>query len=223
MAKEKTQEQIRQEEIEARVSMTDKFYNEHKKQIWGCVAAVLVIGLGILAYSRFVYQPKCAEAREQAIAAGISFEAGEYELALNGDGNVLGFAQIEEEYGSKAGKAVYLYCGICELQLGNYEQAVSYLKKYKGKDSILAARALACIGDAYVGLEDYEAAAAYFRKASNRADNIFAASYLVKEGLVHEKLGDKAAALACYKTVKDKYPQSVEGYDIDRYIAAVEE
>ena len=45
----------------------------------------------------------------------------------------------------------------------------------------------------------------------------------MKEGLALEQLGDKAAALECYKTVKDKYPQSVEAFDIDRYIAAVEE
>ena len=55
------------------------------------------------------------------------------------------------------------------------------------------------------------------------ADNAFAASYLVKEGLALEQLGDKAAALECYKTIKDKYPQSIEAFDIDRYIAAVEE
>ena len=61
------------------------------------------------------------------------------------------------------------------------------------------------------------------QKAVAKADNAYAAAYLVKEGLVLEKLGKKAEALDCYKTVKDKYPQSIEAYDIDRYISAVEE
>jgi tetratricopeptide (TPR) repeat protein len=219
----KEQEAARQENIEQTVSATEQFYNENKKLIWGIVAAILVIGLGILAYHKFVYQPKCVEAMQQAYPAEMSFQGGEYELALNGDGNNMGFADIISEYGTKAGKAVYLYAGICELQLGNYEKAVSYLKKYNGKEPILAARVLACLGDAYVGLENYDEAVAAYKKAVAKADNAYAAAYLVKEGLVLEKLGRKAEALDCYKTVKDKYPQSIEAYDIDRYISAVEE
>ena len=223
MAKEKTQEEIRRETIEATVSKTEQFRNENKKLIWGVVCAILVIGLGILAYNKFVYAPKCAEAQEQAFPAENNFQQGNYELALEGDGNVLGFKQVIADYGSKAGTAAYLYAGICELQLGHFREALDYLKKYKGREPIMAARAQACCGDAYVGLGDYQAAVDCFKKAAARADNAFAASYLFKEGLAHEKLGDKAAALACYKTVKEKYPQSVEGYDIDRYITAVEE
>ena len=87
----------------------------------------------------------------------------------------------------------------------------------------MAARALACKGDAYVGLEDYKSAVAAYKKAVAKADNTFAAAYLLKEGLALEQLGNKAAALDCYNTIKDKYPQSIEAYEIDRYITAVEE
>ncbi|MBQ9310627.1 MAG: tetratricopeptide repeat protein [Bacteroidales bacterium] len=221
--KSKTKEEVRQEQVENQVSKFEQFYNKYKNVVWGVIAAIVIIWLAILAYQKFVYQPRCEAAREQAYPAENNFQQGEYDLALNGDGNVLGFAEIIDTYGSKAGKAVYLYAGLCELQLGNFEDAVSYLKKYNGKEPILAARAQACLGDAYVGLENYKDAVAAYKKAVAKADNYFAASYLVKEGLALEKLGDKAAALGCYKTVKDKYPQSIEAFDIDRYIAAVEE
>ena len=79
-----------------------------------------------------------------------------------------------------------------------------------------------CIGDAYVGLEDYKKALGYFEKAAAKVDNMFAAGYLLKAGLVAEKLGDDAKALSFYKTIKDKYPQSMEGYDIDKYIGRIE-
>lgn len=213
----------RQENIEQTVSATEQFYNENKKAIWCTVAVVLVIGLGILAYNKFIYQPKCVEAMQQAYPAEMSFQAGEYELALNGDGNNLGFADIIADYGSKAGKAVYLYAGICELQLGNNEEALSYLKKYNGKEPILAARAKACEGDAYVALGDYEAAVRSYKAAVNAADNVFAAGYLLKEGSALEALDRKADALACYKAIEDKYPQSLEAYDIAKYIARVAE
>jgi len=221
--KQKTKEEVRAENVEQGLSKTEQFYENHKGLIWGILCAILLVWLLSMAYNKFIYQPKCAEAQEQTYPAENSFQQGEYELALNGDGNVLGFAQIIDDYGTKAGKAMYLYAGICELQLGNYENAISYLKKYKGKEPILAARARACEGDAYVALEDYNSALAAFKRAVAVSDNDFAASYILKEGLVYEKLGDKSAALECYKSIKDKYPRSVEAFDIDKYISALGE
>ena len=213
----------RQENIEQTVSATERFFNENKKTIWCAVAAVLVIGLGILAYNKFIYQPKCVEAMQQAFPAEMSFQNGEYELALNGDGNNLGFADIIADYGTKAGKAVYLYAGICELQLGNNEEALSYLKKYNGKEPILAARAKSCEGDAYVALGDYAAAVRSYKAAAACADNVFVAGYLLKEGSALEALGQKEEALACYKTIENDYPQSIEAYEIAKHIARVSE
>ena len=218
----KEQEEIQQERIEEGVSKVEKFFDENKKIIWSCFGAILVVGLLVLCYQKFYLQPKSAEAQEQMFPAEANFQAGEYELALNGDGNSLGFAQIIDDYGSKAGEAVYLYAGVCELQLGNYENALGYLKKYNGSDAILAARALACQGDAYVGLEKYKEALSCFEKAAARSDNMFSAAYLLKAGVVCEELGDSQKALSLYKQIKDKYPQSREGYDIDKYISRIE-
>ena len=83
--------------------------------------------------------------------------------------------------------------------------------------------AKACEGDAYVALGDYEAAVRSYKAAVNAADNVFAAGYLLKEGSALEALDRKADALACYKAIEDKYPQSLEAYDIAKYIARVAE
>ena len=72
------------------------------------------------------------------------------------------------------------------------------------------------------GLEDYNKALGYFEQAAAVVDNMFAATYLLKAGLVAEKLGDNAKALSYYKKIKDQYPQSVEAYDIDKYIGRIE-
>lgn len=222
MAKEiKTEESV---QVESAASKTEQFYSANKKVIWGVVGGVILVILLVLAYGRFIYQPKCAEAQGQAVAAEQAFAKGEYELALNGDGNALGFAQIIEDYGAKAGKAVYFYAGVCCLQAGNFEQAVSYLKKYSGKDTILKAKALSCLGDAYVGLgeDNYGKALDSYKAAVKCADNVFAATYLLKMGVVYEAQGNKAEALKCYNTIKEDYPMSMEAYEIDRYIAGVE-
>ena len=150
------------------------------------------------------------------------FQAGEYELALNGDDNDLGFADIVKQYGSKAGEAVYLYTGICQLQTGAYEDAIATLKKYDGEDTILLSRAQACIGDAYVELEDYAKAIGYYEKAASTVDNALAAAYLLKAGIAAEANGDTAKALSFYKTIKDQWGNAPEAMEIDKYITRIE-
>ena len=224
MAKEnlKKKENLQQEKINETVSKTEQFFNENKKTIYGIVIAVLVIGFGVFAYNQWILKPKQAEAMEQLYPAESAFAAQEYELALNGDGNLLGFKDIIDQYGKKGGKAVYLYAGVCELRLGNFEEAIKHLKKYKGKDHIQSARALACLGDAYVGLEDYNTAISYFEKAADLSDDMFSAEYLLKAGVTYEEIGNADKALACYNRIKENWPQSVEGYDIDKYISRIE-
>ena len=51
---------------------------------------------------------------------------------------------------------------------------------------------------------------------------MYAAGYLLKAGLTAEKLGQDEKALGFYQTIKDQYPQSMEGYDIDKYIGRIE-
>ena len=220
MAKE-----IKNENAEAvveAVSKTEKFFNENGKLLSIIAAAIIVVAAGIFCWYKFAYQPAQAEAQGQMALAEENFRAGNFELALNGDGTVLGFAQIIDEYGAKAGKAANFYAGVCELQLGNWDLAIKYLQAYNGKDEILKARALACLGDAYVGLEDYGKALGYYENAAAVVDNMFAAGYLLKAGIVAEKLGQDEKALGFYKQIKDQYPQSMEGYDVEKYIGRIE-
>ncbi len=218
----KDQERLHDEQVAEKVSSVENFFNENKKIIWSVLGVIVIVGLGVLCYHKFYAQPQKAEAAEQMFPAEASFRAQNYDVALNGDGNVLGFSQIIDQYGSHAGAAAFFYAGVCELQLGNYEEAVSYLSKYNGKDAILKAKALGAKGDAYEGLKKYKEAVACYEKAANVVDDMFAASYLLKAGIACEELGDSAKALTFYKKIKDQYQQSMEGYDIDKYISRIE-
>ena len=219
----KTQEEVRQQNVAEAVSQTELFFKKNGKLIYGCVIAILVIALAILAYNRFVLQPKKAEATDQLARAEKWFENGEYELALNGDENDLGLNDIIAKYGDKAGEAVYLYAGIAQLRTGAFQEAIASLKKYDGQDPILLARAQACIGDAYVELEEYDTAIGWFRKAAATTDNALAAAYLLKAGITAEAAGKTAEALSFYKEIKDRWSNAPEAMEIDKYITRIGE
>lgn len=220
MAKE-VKNKEHQEAVAEAVSKTDLFFKKYEKVILGAALAALVIAFAVYAYQRWVFQPKVAEAQEQLFPAEMAFAAEQWETALNGDGNSLGIAEVISQYKGACPKAATFEAGVCALQLGNYEEALSFLKKYKGTDAILKARAIACQGDAYVGLEKLDAALAAYEKAAAVVDNDFAAAYLLKAGIVAEELGQTEKALKLFKSIKESYPQSYEAVEIEKYITRI--
>lgn len=218
MAQKQQQTTPQGEQVANTVSSLETFFKGHAKLIEWIIVAILAVVCIFLAVNKWYINPLKAEAKDQMFSAEQLFREGNFETALNGDGNILGFSQIVDQYGSKAGKSVYFYAAICELQLGNNEEALSYLGKYSTSDKIMKARALCCTGDAYSNLNQLEKALDCYKSAANVEDNVLAAGYLLKAGIVAEKLGKKQEALDFYQTIKDNYPQTLEGYDIDKYI-----
>lgn len=210
------------EAVVSAVNKVELFLDENKKTIWGIIAAIAVVAGASYLYYKFAFLPKKAEAQAQMYKAEASFRDGNYDLALNGDGNILGFKDIISEYGTKAGKSVYFYAAVCELQAGNAVEALNYISKYSTRDKVLGGRAAALKGDVYCNKEEYAKAASCFEKAAKISDNVFSATYLFKAGQAYEALGDNAKALKAYKTIKDQYAGSIEAYDIDKYITRLE-
>ena len=78
------------------------------------------------------------------------------------------------------------------------------------------------MGDAYAEKNDFSNALSSYKKAANAGDNeVLAAYYLKKVGLLHEKQGQHAEAKSAFEKIKNSYPASQEGTDIDKYIARV--
>lgn len=215
------QAQIEPQE-EKQVTGFESFVKKYEKIILWAIIAILVIVFGSLAYQKWIAKPAQEEAASQAFVAEQHFMAGDWETALNGDGNILGFVQVIDQYGKKAGQAVYFEAGVCALQLGNNEDAIKYFNKYNGKDDIIKAKALCCTGDAYANLGENAKALDFFKKAAAVDDNLYRATYLMKAGIISEEMGDEASALKYYEEIKTKYPASMEAYEIDKYISRIQ-
>jgi tetratricopeptide (TPR) repeat protein len=216
------QQKDAEEKVETVLGSTEQFLEKYKFYLIYGVGAILLVTVIYFGYKQLYLAPLQEEAQGQMYVAEQYFRMDSLSLALHGDGNNLGFLQIIDEYGNKAGDVVYLYAGLCQYHLGDYEDAIDNLKKFDVGDDILTARALCCIGDAYVALEDYPAAIDYFLKAANYRDNAYSAKYLLRAGQVYEALNKPADALGIYHRIKNDYGQTAEGLEADKYIGRID-
>ena len=164
------------------------------------------------------------EAQADMFMAELYFQKDSFNLALNGDGQYLGFLDIADEYSStKPGKLANYYAGLSYLNTGDFENAIEYLDDFSSDDIVLSSLALGCIGDAYMELEDADNALSYYEDAASYTDNEFTTPrYMLKQAMIHEGNGDYADALALYKGIEADYKSSREGNGIEKYIARAE-
>ena len=210
------------ENVEQTLTKTEQFLeHNYKPLLYVLVGAVVLVGIFWLL--KLYTNKQNDEARSQMFMAEQYFGQDSLNPALNGDGNNLGFIDIAKEYRStKSGKLANFYAGACLVHLGQYEEAISYLSKYKLKDEVLAPQAKGLIGDAKVEMGDLAAGIKNYLEAADMADNDFHSPiYLMKAGMLQESQGNYAEALKLYEQIKEKYPESNEGKSIEKYIAIV--
>jgi tetratricopeptide (TPR) repeat protein len=211
------------EAVETALTRTELFIEENSKIFSYIIIGLFVVVGGFIGVKRLIIAPKQAEASAQMFMAEQYFEKDSFNLALNGDGNYLGFLDIVDDYKvTKAGNLANYYAGICYLNLGQFNEAIDALQKFKSNDEMMQPIAVGAIGDAYVELQDLESAVQSYNKAANLRDNEFTTPiFLLKAGQLHEKLDQPQKALNAYTRIKEDYPDSAEARQIDKYIERV--
>ena len=75
------------------------------------------------------------------------------------------------------------------------------------------------MGNCYAQIGQLDKAAALLLKAADKANSMsLSPTYLIQAGQILEKLGKNAEAIEAYKQIKTKYPNTLRGMDIDKYI-----
>jgi tetratricopeptide (TPR) repeat protein len=200
------------------------FLETNQLTIIGGLAALIILVGGYIFYNQFVQAPKEKDAAAQIVQAQAMFEKDSFALALtNPGGGFLGFLDIIDEFGgTKVANSAHYYAGISYLQLGQYDAAIEYLESFSPGSTVLEYTRNGAIGDAYAEKNDFSNALSYYKKAANSGNNeVLASYYLKKIGLLHEKQGQNSEAKAAFEKIKNDYPSSQEGTDIDKYIARV--
>ena len=201
------------------IENAENFFQKYKNILIYSLVGIMVIVVGYFGYTEFVSKPKQQEAYEQMFRAEQYFAVDSFNIALNGDGNTLGFNDIINNYGSTAaGNLARFYAGVCHYHLGDYSNAIAQLNKFSSDDEVVGARALCVIGDAYAEIGELDNAVKYFIKAANHKNNSYSATYLMKVGRVYEAQGKYNDALKAYDRVKKEYPNTTEAREVDKYI-----
>jgi tetratricopeptide (TPR) repeat protein len=203
------------------VQRIQSFWTRFQKPVLIVLAVIVVGGGGWYAYKQYIVKPKEEKAAEALFKAEQYFAEDSSRLVLNGDGQSRGVLYVISNYGgTKAAELAHYYAGVSYLKLGDFNNAVKYLKDFSTGAKQIQLMAYGCLGDAYSELNKKEDAIASYKKAATvfEDDGNNSAEYLFRAGLLAETSGNTREALELYKELKDKFPRTDKGLQADKYI-----
>jgi len=197
------------EAIAERVTGIEQWLEHNPKIVAGVLGAIILIVGGYFGY-RYYIGTQDELAQKEMFQAIRYFEADSLNMAMEGDGNNLGFKQIIDDYGmTPAGNLANFYAGAICLKQGKFPLAIFYLKEFSVDDQLVQPRAYSLMGDAYMEQQQYEDAGTYYDKAANYKPNkFFTPTYLMKAALAFEKANQKEKAIKAYQRVIDEFWES---------------
>jgi len=211
------------EEHEVVIAKAKDFWEKYSKPVMiVSVLIILAVG-GWYGYREFVNKPRENKAVEAMFRAEEYYRMDSISKALNGDGQSWGFLRVIDKYGgTEAGNLARFYAGSCYIKLNDNENAVKQLKKFDTGAKLIQARAYKLLGDAYAdlgknsdALASYKKAARHFEKDEfNSAEYLFTAAYFADR-----VMKDSKEAIALYKEVREKYPNSQQAREVDNNLA----
>lgn len=221
--------------LEEAVGRTEKFVENNKKNMSYGVLALFALVILYMGYQNYIAKPNQEAAYNTIWHAEQLFGEDQFEAALNGNDDVVGFLSIIDEYGStKSGNLAHYYAGVCYMNIAstdttgnasqNYEDAIDHFKSFDSEDINIKAMSIGAIADCMMELGDKEAAAKKYVAAAAYKDNILLSPmFLKKAGLTYSLIGDHQKALDIFNEIKKDYFRSNEAKEIKKYIAREEQ
>ena len=202
-------------DIQEQVNKAEAFFEKYKKAVIIGVIAVIIIVVGAILLNNYYFTPRANEASTELAKSQELFNNEQYDKAL------VGFQKVASDYSSTdAGNLAQLYIGICQANLGKWQEAVNALENFNGKDdAMISPAAEGALGNAYANLNQLDKAVEHLKKAAKMADNnSLSPTFLIQAGEILESQGKKDEALKLYQEIKEKYFNSMQYQTIDEYI-----
>lgn len=196
----------------------------NKMLVWAIIAVSVIVILVII-YIFAIRQPGIQAADNAIGQADMSNNLGRDSIAL------VQYKQVADNYGYDAGNRAALNAAIILYQqaqrdtvdrTAKLEEAISYLKKYDTKETVIGASSRSLMGDCYVNLGNLQEGRKCFAEAARLSDNnpAYTPFFMMKEATVDRALGDYAAEAAIYQAILDRFPTygAEQGLDIEKYL-----
>jgi tetratricopeptide (TPR) repeat protein len=203
----------------------ESFIQNNQKNLIYIIGGMVAIALLYFGYKMLYLAPKQNEAIEAMYKAENLFAQDSFAQALEKPGGEAeGFLDIINNYsGTKAANLAKYYAGVCYLNLGKYEDAISFLEDYDASDDLTAASRAGALGDAYAETGDKGKAVNYYKQASESTENeMLAPYYLNKLGLYYYVDGKNKEALKVFNSIVENYPDAEQSAEAKKYIARLE-
>ncbi len=204
------------EEVNESLSTAAQRVEENKKYIYyalGAIAAIVLIAVG---YIYGVRNPNLQKAKEGMATADLAYLQGDTAKALKE------YEKVFDAYSNKPAERAAFNAAIILYQQGKNKEAAAYLEKYNGEGNMVAPASKSLLGDCYVNMKQYDKAIAAYDKAIQLSgDNAFyTPTFMIKKATVLHALKKYADEAAIYQTIKDKYMQYTQAYqlNVDKYL-----
>lgn len=197
------------------------FWKDNAKKIAIVLGVIIVLVGGYLGYKYWISEPNEKKAAEAMFKAEEYYRLDSLNLALNGDAQNAGFLKIISKYsGTRAANLANFYAGSSYLKQGDFKNAVKYLESFSTNAPQVKARATALLADAYAEQGNKEKAVGLYAEAGKTfdVDDYNSPEYLFRAGYLYESMGKTKEAIEMYQLIKEKYPKSERGFDIDKYL-----
>lgn len=217
--------------LDETASRSEQWIEKNSKLLFGGLVAIVVVFLAFLGYNKYVVEPNELEASnelafprkyfDEAATAGSGIDSL-LNLGLEGADGKYGFLDIADSYSNTdAGNLANYYAGVSYLQMKQYDKAIEYLSKFDSDNAVLNAVSLGAIGDAFSDIDQQEDALEYYEKAASKEGNEFTTPlFLYKGGQTAMLLKKYDKAQSLFSEIKEKYPTSDQGRDIEKFINA---
>lgn len=211
MAKKLTKEELEQDPLLQSYAKIQNTYQENKGTIiGGAIAVVLIVAFGLGYYLYSTQQEQ--EAQELLSEAQMYYLNGDYQTALQGSEEefTAGFEQIIDNYSrTDAANLARYYAAVSLYNLGDHEEALSYMNEHDVPDGILGSGPISFHAVLYTEIGDFEQAAQTYVRAAEWEENDDMTPYnYLKAAQAFDAVGNTEEAQNYAQRVVDDYGNS---------------
>lgn len=188
----------------------EKVVNNKKSIMWACVAVAVVVAL-VLGYIFGIRNPGRNNADNAIGQADLELMQGNDSAAL------VIYQNVANDYGYDAGNRAALNSAIILYQQGKYAEALDFLKKYDGKESVIGATAKSLEGDCLVNMDKFDEALGCYDEAISICEKnpSLAPYFLMKKANIYNAQKNHQKEAETYQVIVDEYPAFGPQMNID--------